>query len=133
MSTVHMLQITQGQDVTKALYAYLADKRWKGVVILGGIGSITSLTVANPVDHGPPPTIGVKKLDEPLEVVGFTGELFAKGVEPGNMPGFAKDNPTNYVIHIHISVSHSDGTMTGGGYREATVMRGLNLYMMELT
>ena len=133
MPAVHMLQMTKDQDVTTALYAYLADKKWKGVVILGGIGSVTSMTVANPISHGSPPKIGIKKLDEPLEVLGFTGELFAKGSEPDNMPGFAKENPTNYVIHIHVSVSHSDGSMTGGGYREATVMRGLNLYMMELT
>lgn len=46
MSTVHMLQMTKGQDVTSTLYAYLADKQWKGVVILGGIGSVTSMTVA---------------------------------------------------------------------------------------
>ena len=76
MSAVHMLQMTKDQDVTTALYAYLADKKWKGVVILGGIGSVTSMTVANPISHG---------------------------------------------------------SMTGGGYREATVMRGLNLYMKELT
>jgi len=127
-----MLQMTKGQDVTTALYAYLADKKWKGAVIVGGIGSVTSMTLANPISHGPPPEIGIQTLDEPLEVLGFTGELFAKGHAPDNMPGFAGDNPTHYVIHIHVSVSHSDGSMTGGGYREATVMRGLNLYLMEL-
>ena len=70
--------------------------------------------------------------DEPLEVLGFTGELFAKGAQPDNMPDFASDNPSNFVIHIHVAVSHGDGSVTGGGFRNATVMRGLNLYMMEL-
>ena len=32
MSAVHMLQMTKDQDVTTALYAYLADKKWKGKV-----------------------------------------------------------------------------------------------------
>ena len=59
-----MLQMTKDQDVTTALYAYLADKKWKGVVILGGIGSVTSMTVANPISHGSPPKIGIKKLDQ---------------------------------------------------------------------
>ncbi|MEO8507045.1 MAG: PPC domain-containing DNA-binding protein [Betaproteobacteria bacterium] len=127
-----MLQMTRNQDVATALYAFLEDKPWTGVVILGGIGSVTSMTVANPVNHDVPPKIAVNKIDEPLEVLGFTGELFVKGSEPDNMPRFASDNPSNFVIHIHVVVSHGDGSVTGGGFREATVMRGLNLYMMEL-
>lgn len=127
-----MLQMTKNQDVATTLFAFLEDKKWDGVVILGGIGSVSSMTVANPVTHDSPPKIATNRIDEPLEVLGFTGELFKKGIEPNNMPGFASDNPSNFVIHIHVSVSHGDGSMTGGGFRDATVMRGLNLYMMEL-
>ena len=133
MSKVHMLQMTRNQDVATALYAFLEDKQWAGVVILGGIGSVSSMTVANPVDHDSPPKIAVNRIDEPLEVLGFTGELFAKGAEPDNMPAFASDNPSRFVVHIHVTVSHGDGSVTGGGFRDATVMRGLNLYMMELS
>ncbi|MBP9034658.1 MAG: DNA-binding protein [Pseudomonadales bacterium] len=133
MSKVHMLQMTRNQDVATALYAFLEDKQWAGVVILGGIGSVSSMTVANPVDHDSPPKIAVNRIDEPLEVLGFTGELFAKGAEPDNMPAFASDNPSHFVVHIHVTVSHGDGSVTGGGFRDATVMRGLNLYMMELS
>jgi len=127
-----MLQMTRNQDVAACLYRFLEDKQWAGVVILGGIGSVSSMTVANPVTHDSPPRIAINRLDEPLEVLAFTGELFAKGAQPDNMPDFASDNPSNFVIHIHVAVSHGDGSVTGGGFRNATVMRGLNLYMMEL-
>lgn len=133
MSKIHMLELTKGQDVTTALYDFLEDKKWAGAIIVSGIGSVGSVTIGNPLTHDQPPEIILKKIDEPAEVLGFTGEIFKKNSKLENsLPAYTRENPSDYAIHIHIAISHGNGIVTGGGFRKATVLRALNIYIQEI-
>ena len=70
-------------------------------------------------------------IDRPCEVVSFMGEITPKDKAPTGMPCQMKDTPSDYVVHIHMTCSHDDGVVNGGGFRNATVLRALNLYVLE--
>ena len=132
MENIFTLSLTKGQDIMPALYSFLKDKRWPGALILSGIGSVSSITLGNPLDHGSPPKMSVKSIDEPAEVLAFAGEILRKDLAPSDMPAHARDTPCNYVVHIHATISHGGGEVAGGGFRNGTVMRALNIYIQTL-
>lgn len=132
MEEIVTLSLTRGQDIMTALYGFLQDKRWSRALILSGIGSVSSITLGNPLDHGSPPKMAVTTFNEPAEVLGFAGEIFRKDLAPADMPAHARDTPCNYVVHIHATISYGGGTVTGGGFRNGTVMRALNIYIQAL-
>lgn len=116
-----------------ALYDFLKDKAWSAALILSGIGSVSSCTLGNPLDAGKSPKISLKKIDAPAEVLSFMGEIILKRNAPDDMPAYLFDSPCEYVVHIHSAVSHGNGVVEGGGFRGGIVMRGLNVYIQELS
>ena len=132
MTNVRTLRLERGQDVIAGLCEYLKDKPWNAALIVSGIGSVSSATIGNPMTHDLPPKMYLSKIDEPAEVLAFTGEIIRKENAPDDFPAHTKEYPSEYAIHIHIAIAHSKGTVTGGGFRDARVMRALNIYMVEL-
>ena len=90
----------------------------------------STYTVAD-FDFDLPPELKVITIDRPCEVVSFMGEITPKDKAPTGMPCQMKDTPSDYVVHIHMTCSHDDGVVNGGGFRNATVLRALNLYVLE--
>jgi predicted DNA-binding protein with PD1-like motif len=132
MGEIQVLSLTRGQDIMSVLYEFLKDKHWPGALIVSGIGSVSSITIGNPLDHGNPPKMSVITIDEPAEVLGFAGEIMRKDLAPADMPAHARNTPCDYVIHIHATISHKGGDVIGGGFRNGTVMRALNIYIQSL-
>ena len=61
----------------------------------------------------------------------FTGEIIRREDTPAGLERHLHDDPSDYLVHIHASVSHGEGIVNGGGFRGATVYRGVNIYVLE--
>ena len=131
MPRFHTIELKKDQDVILGIHEYLMDKKWKSAVILGAVGSICNVTLNNPISHDVPPKLQITHIDELCEVTSFMGEITKKEDAPPNMPCMFTDTPSDYIVHIHMTCSHTDSTVCGGGFRNATVLRALNIYVME--
>lgn len=132
MSKLHVIKLEKGQDVKEGLKQYMMDKDWKGAVIVAAAGSLRGVTLSNPISDTPPSVLLPITVDVPCEIMSFTGELIRKDDTPKSLSHFVQDDPCNYIVHIHASISHGSGVVNGGGLRAATVHRALNIYVLEL-
>ncbi len=130
MGKLHILTLTKDQDVMDGIHEYLKDKAWKGAAIVGGVGSIYNVTVANPGTYEMPPKMLSKTVERPCEIVSFMGEIVRKEDVTG-VPDHFKDTASDYIAHVHMAFSHDEGEVNGGGFRKATVLRAINVYMVE--
>jgi predicted DNA-binding protein with PD1-like motif len=131
MPKMHVLMLTKDQDVMESIHQYLMDKKWKGAVIVAAVGSLYDVFVANPGSREFPPTLCPCKVDKPCEVLSFMGEITRKDDPNFIAPDHAKNSPSDYVVHIHMSFSHDEGIVNGGGFRSAKVFYILHIYMLE--
>ena len=135
MAKLHCIALTKGQDVMTALHDYMMDKDWKGGVIVAGVGSVYGVTIGNPGSFDMPPKMLETTVNEPCEIVTFMGEITKKNEELlKTLPCQVTQAATsNYIIHIHAGFSHGDkGTVVAGGFRKATVLRAINVYVLEM-
>ncbi len=131
MPKLHVIQLTKGQSILPAIHEYLMDKKWNDAVIVAGVGSVTDVCLSNPGSYEMPPELIKKKIFDPCEVVSCMGEITLKEHTAPDLPAIIKETPSPYVVHIHMSVSHAEGIVNGGGFRSATVLRALTLYVLE--
>lgn len=132
MPKLHTLVLTKDQDVLPAIHSYLMDKKWKGGVIVGGVGSIYNVTCGTPENYDAPPPVCSTTIERPCEIVSFMGEITKKEDAPPNLPKLVSETPSDYIVHIHFAVAHDGGTVTGGGFQRATVLRAVNVYILEM-
>ena len=132
MPKLHVIALKKDEDVVGGIHNYLMDKKWKAGVIVAGVGSIYNVTVNNPISHDAPPKLLMTDVSELCEVVSFMGEITRKEDAPAGMPCIISDTPSDYIVHIHMTCSHTNGVVVGGGFRKATVLRALNLYVLEM-
>lgn len=131
MPKLHVIELKKDQHVVAGIHDYLMDKTWKGGVIVAAVGSIYDVTVNNPLTHDNPPKLQVTTYPRLCEVTGFMGEITRKEEAPAGLPCQIADTPSDYIVHIHMTCSHTDGTVIGGGFRDAIVLRALNVYVLE--
>ena len=131
MPKLHGIELKKGQGVVAGIHSYLMDKTWKGGVIVAAVGSIHDVTLNNPISHDNPPKLQMTNIPELCEVTSFMGEITRKEDAPRGLPCQIADTPSDYIVHIHMTCSHTDGTVAGGGFRGATVLRALNIYVLE--
>lgn len=132
MAKMHVIELTKGQEILPAIHQHLMDKTWNDCVIVAAVGSITNVCLSNPGGYDMPPELIKKKIFDPCEVVSCMGEITKKEhTAPDLPPIIIADSPSPYVVHIHMSVSHAEGIVNGGGFRSATVLRALTLYVLE--
>ena len=132
MAKLHVIELKKDQDVVKGIHDYLMDKKWKAGVIVAAVGSIYDVTINNPISHDNPPKLQMTDIHELCEVVSFMGEITRKEDAPQGLLCQIADTPSDYIVHIHMTCSHTDGTVRGGGFRKATVLRALNIYVLEM-
>ena len=131
MPKLHVIQLTKGQSVLPAIHEVLMSKKWNDAVIVSGVGSVTDVCLSNPGSYEMPPKLIKKDIEAPCEVVSCMGEITLKEHTAPDLPAVIKETPSPYVVHIHMSVYHDEGIVNGGGFRSATVLRALNLYVLE--
>lgn len=133
MAKLHTIVLKKDEDVMTAIHAYLMDKKWKGGVIVGGVGSIYNVTCGNPGSYDMPPKMLQTTVNEPCEIVSFMGEITNKADAPADLPCQVRDTPSDYIVHVHFTFSHGENaTVNGGGFRKATVLRAVNVYVLEM-
>lgn len=132
MAKLHVIELKKDEDVMAGIHNYLMEKKWKAAVITAAIGSIYDVTVNNPISHDSPPKLQMTHVDKLCEVVSFMGEITRKEDAPQGLPCIISDTPSDYIVHIHMTCSHTDGTVCGGGFRNAKVLRALNIYALEI-
>ena len=135
MGKMHIIGLKKDQDVMAGLHEYMKDKDWKRAYIVGAVGTVYDVTVGNPgPDYGTPAYKGTetKFFGGPAEVVSMMGEIYRKE-DYSYVPAASKEPVSGYMIHIHMTFSHgADCLVNGGGYRQATVLRALNVYVEEV-
>lgn len=132
MGKLHLIELKENQDVREGIYNYLTDKDFKVAAIVGGVGSIYNVEITNPINFELPPTKVGLKVEKPCEIVSFMGEIILKDMASKDTPADFLDNPSEYVVHIHMSFSHDNGLVNGGGFKNATVLRAVNVYIIEM-
>ena len=132
MPKLHIIELKKDQNVVAGIHEYLMDKKWKGGVIVAAVGSIYDVTINNPITHDNPPKLQTTTYNQLCEVTSFMGEITRKEDAPQGLPCQIADTPSDYIVHIHMTCSHTDGTVIGGGFRVATVLRALNVYVLEM-
>ena len=133
MAKLHTIVLHKDEDVTSAIHAYLMDKKWKAGVIVSAVGSIYDVTVGNPGSYEMPPKMLQTTINEPCEIVSFMGEITRKCDAPAGLPCQVTNTPSDYIVHVHTTCSHGENaTVTGGGSRKATVLRAVNVYVLEV-
>lgn len=133
MAKLHTIVLHKDEDVTSAIHAYLMDKKWKAGVIVSAVGSIYDVTVGNPGSYEMPPKMLQTTINEPCEIVSFMGEITRKCDAPAGLPCQVTNTPSDYIVHVHRTCSHGENaTVTGGGFRKATVLRAVNVYVLEV-
>lgn len=130
MAKNYTIVLDKDQDVMEGIHAFLMDKKWKSAIILSGMGSIYDVTVANPGSYDMPPKMNECHVDKPCEIVSFMGEITRKEDAPEGLPCQILDTPSDYIVHVHMAFSHDDGVVNGGGFRKATVLRAINIYVI---
>lgn len=130
---LHTIILNKDEDVTAGIHRFLMDKTWKAGVIVAAVGSIYDVTVGNPGSYEMPPRMLQTTVNEPCEIVSFMGEITPKRDAPAGLPCQVTDTPSDYIVHIHMSFSHGENaTVNGGGFRKATVLRAINIYVLEI-
>lgn len=130
MAKHYTIELGKDQDVMQGIHDFLMDKKWKSAVIVAGVGSIYDVKVGNPGSMDMPPLLTAITVHKPCEIVSFMGEITRKEDAPPDLPCQVRDTPSDYIVHIHMSFSHSEGVVNGGGFRQATVLRAINVYVV---
>ena len=102
-----------------------------GLVI--GIAALVLGAHGNPGSYEMPPKMLQTTINEPCEIVSFMGEITRKCDAPAGLPCQVTNTPSDYIVHVHMTCSHGENaTVTGGGFRKATVLRAVNVYVLEV-
>ena len=118
MSKLHILELQPGANVIEALKTFVAGQNWQGVAVQGAFGSVVNAAVGNAAGNALPPQVRITKIPGPFEFVSCTGEVIRKD--------------EGYYTHLHVAGSLSDAHVLGGGLQQATVFKGLKLYLQQL-
>lgn len=96
---VHVIRFGPGDDVRLILESFVKEKNIKAAIVLSAIGSLTtaSLRLANQKSSA--------SFNGPFEIVSLSGTLSSTGGS-----------------HLHMSVSDSEGRMTGGHLTAGSVI-----------
>ena len=132
MPEICTLVLTPGQAVDESLYEFMRGKKWKRGVILAGIGAVDQVCLTTPTAPefpGQAPGIRLTQVEEPCEVVSFTGEIIHVDRVKESLKRLIRLD-SEYLIHVHASVAYGGGEVAGGGFRTARVFGGMNIYMM---
>lgn len=129
---IYLLEVGRGRDIKEEIGNFMKEKDWDYAYISGAIGSITDITVANPVSNKFPIEIKTTDISGPCEVLSFTGEIMKKEFMKEELKTVYKDYVSDLFVHIHMSCSSIDASVFGGGFHKAKVFRALNIFIQEL-
>lgn len=126
------LELVKGEDVKDKIYGFIKENQWKEALIIGGIGSLEEITVANPQSNKLPIKINKTNYKGPLECVSFTGEIKHMEDIDDDLKSIYKEENMDFFVHIHVACSYENGQVVGGGLHKARVFRALRLMLVKI-
>ncbi|HHV78552.1 MAG TPA: DNA-binding protein [Firmicutes bacterium] len=94
-----------GEDLLEGLKTMAEERGVSNGLILSGFGSLSTLSVKNPVGGNFPPPMASTKGTGPYEMVAITGTIGEVAVKGDTVHG---------KVHVHIAVTDKDGRALGG-------------------
>ncbi len=102
-----------GEDVQQSMSALAHERKVSRGLVVSGIGSLTTLSVANPDGPAYPPPMQQTDGTGPYEIVSIAGTIGEVAVAGDTV------HPR---VHLHISASGKDGTVLGGSLRSGSTV-----------
>jgi predicted DNA-binding protein with PD1-like motif len=125
---MHELAIHQGEDIKQAVLTYVLENGWEDVILIGGVGSVIDVELANPATADLPPRMERLFIQGPCEVLSFTGEVIVKEKMDEILKKVYANDPSPLFVHIHLSCSGRDGTAYGGAVRSGRAFRSIRMF-----
>lgn len=126
------LELSKGDNVKEKIYDFVKERQWREALIIGAIGSLDEITVANPESNEIPIKVKKTNYKGPLECLSFTGEIKQFDDIDDTLKAVYKEEGLDLFVHIHLSCSYGNGQVVGGGLHEATVFRALRILLVEV-
>ena len=121
--------VDQGQDIRKAIEAFVIEKGWKEVIVVNAIGSVKDLILAAPISNELPLKVGRTPCYGAAEILSFTGEVMVKEKRDPQLRQVYPDTDSPLFIHIHASCARAGGLVMGGGLWGGTAFRSLRVFL----
>jgi len=129
---MYELVIAQGEDIKKAVQDFVLENGWEDVILLGGVGSVTDVELANPATSDLPPRMEKAFIKGPCEVLSFTGEVIIKEKMDEILKKVYANSQDPLFVHIHLSCSGKDGIAYGGAMRSGRAFRSIRMFFMPV-
>lgn len=124
--------VDQGQDIRKAIEAFVIEKGWKEVIVVNAIGSVKDLILAAPISNELPLKVGRTPCYGAAEILSFTGEVMVKEKMDPQLRQVYPDTDSPLFIHIHASCARAGGLVMGGGLWGGTAFRSLRVFLRPI-
>lgn len=115
-------RVQAGEDLHQAITHLASVKGERRMLILSAVGTLKDVTLRNLRPDSELPITGTQwaVLEEPgpFEIIQLTGHLLPMGGEP--------------VLHLHVALGRSDGSLVGGHVDAATVFSSVELFMASV-
>lgn len=115
---LQVITLKKGDNVKEHILNFVAEKGWIRAIVTGALGSVVDATVGNAKTTTIPPEVQYTSISGPFEILSFSGEV-------------TRQEDGSWFTHIHMAGSKTDATVFGGGLREATVFKGLQVFLTE--
>lgn len=113
-----ILELQKDDKVKTCIEEFVESHGWQRALVTGALGSVVSVTVGNAKTRTIPPEVNYTYIEGPFEILSFCGEV-------------TKQEDGSWFTHIHMAGSKTDATVFGGGMQEATVFKGLQVFLTE--
>jgi predicted DNA-binding protein with PD1-like motif len=125
---MYELVIAKGQNITETVQAFVLRHGWEDAILLGGVGSVTDVELANPATSALPPRMEKVFIQGPCEVLSLTGEVIIKEKMDEILKKVYANNPNPLFVHIHLSCSDKEGIVHGGALRSGRAFRSIRMF-----
>lgn len=125
---MYELVINQGEDIKQAVQSFVLKNGWEDVILLGAVGSVTDVELANPATSDLPPQMEKAFVKGPCEILSFTGEVMIKEKMDDVLKKVYANSPDPLFVHIHLSCSGKDGAAFGGAMRFGRAFRSVRMF-----
>lgn len=115
---LRILNLVKDDNVKEHIVGFVESNGWNRAIVTGALGSVVDVTVGNAKTLTVPPEVNYTFISGPFEILSFCGEV-------------TRQDDGSWFTHIHMAGSKTDATVFGGGMQEATVFKGLQVFLTE--
>ena len=132
MGQIYEVTVKAGEDIKAVVTDYVLGQGWESVYITGAVGSVIGMSYTTPVRDQLPLVTASQPAEGAAEVLSLTGEVMKREKMDPALQSVYKDTECPLFVHIHISCTHRDGSVRGGGLAAGNAFRSLRIFMTPL-